>query len=136
MPECILLIFESPFYILKEYTPAIARWGVGVVFFIFGISQLLNPQSWMAYLPDFALTIGVSATNLIYMNGVFDLAIGILLLFGIFTRVVSLIGILHIIGIIISIGYNDVAVRDFGLLIVLVSVFLHGADKLCLVKRF
>ena len=120
----------------KEYTPAIARWGVGIVFFIFGISQLLNPQSWMAYLPSFALNIGINATTLIYMNGVFDLAIGILLLLGVFTRIVSLIGILHIIGIIISLGYNDVSVRDFGLLIVLVSVFLHGADKLCLVKRF
>ncbi len=121
---------------LKEYTPAIARWGVGIVFFIFGISQLLNPSSWMAYLPDFALNIGVNSTTLIYMNGVFDLTLGILLLLGIFTRIIALIGILHIIGIIFSLGYNDVSVRDFGLLIVLVSALIHGADKLCLVKKF
>lgn len=120
---------------LKEYAPAVVRYGVGIVFLIFGISQLLNPGSWMAYLPDFALNIEISATSLIYMNGIFDLLIGILLLLGIFTRIVSLIGILHIAGIIISLGYNDVAVRDFGLLVVLVSVFLHGADKLCIIKN-
>ncbi len=118
----------------KEYAPAIARYGVGIVFFIFGISQLINPENWLGYLPGYILNIGISPANLIYANGVFDLVIGALLLLGLFVRVVALISSLHLIGIIISLGYNDVAIRDFGLLIVLISIFIHGPDKLCLKK--
>ena len=119
----------------KEYAPAIARYGVGVVFFIFGISQLINPESWLGYLPSFVFNIGISSTNLIYFNGVFDLAVGLFLFLGLFVRVFALLGSLHLLGIIVSLGFNDVAVRDLGLLIVLISIFLNGSDKLCIMKN-
>ena len=37
----------------KEYAPTIARYGVGIVFFIFGIWQLFQPEAWFAWIPSF-----------------------------------------------------------------------------------
>jgi uncharacterized membrane protein YphA (DoxX/SURF4 family) len=119
----------------KEYAPSIARYGVGVVFFIFGISQLLSPENWLGYLPSFTYNLGITPGNLIFMNGIFDLVLGLFLLLGLFVRIFALLGSLHLIGIIVSLGYSDVAVRDLGLLIVLISIFLNEQDRLCLGKH-
>lgn len=124
---------------LKGYAPILARYGVGIVFFIFGIDQLVRPGAWIAWVPDyiinFAVNFGVSNIGFIYFNGLFDLIVGFLLLAGLFVRLVALIGALHITGIIFSLGYNDISIRDFGLLLVLISVFLNGQDELCLGRK-
>ena len=121
------------------YVPVLARYGVGIVFFIFGIDQLVRPGTWIAWVPNsiinFATNFGASDIHFIYFNGLFDLIVGFLLLAGLFVRAVALIGALHIAGIIFSLGYNDISVRDFGLLLVLISVFLNGPDELCLDKK-
>jgi uncharacterized membrane protein YphA (DoxX/SURF4 family) len=116
----------------SRYAPSIARFGVGIVFFIFGIDQLVNPENWVIWLPSFIYGFGIDVINLIYVNGVFDLVIGVLLLAGIYTRIISFIGILHLLGVILSMGYNEVAVRDLGILLVLISIFLQGSDSLCI----
>ena len=124
---------------LKKYAPILARYGVGIVFFIFGIDQLVRPSAWIAWVPDYVINFvanfGISNIGFIYFNGLFDLIVGLLLLAGLFVRVVALIGALHIAGIIFSLGYNDISVRDFGLLLVLISVFLNGSDEWCLDKK-
>jgi len=119
----------------KEYAPTIARYGVGIVFFLFGIDQLIRPETWITWIPQYALNLGVSAKTLIYFNGIFDLIIGLSLLSGFLVRFASFLGILHLGGIILSLGYNDVAIRDLGLLLVLISIFLHGPDRWCLQKK-
>jgi len=120
----------------KEYAPAVARYGVGTVFFLFGISQITNPENWVMWLPSFSYSWGISAMNLIYINGIFDFIIGAMLLIGLYTRVTALIGSIHLAGIIFSIGYSEVAIRDFGLLLVLISIFLRGSDRLCMENKF
>ena len=42
---------------------------------------------------------------------------------------------LHVLGIAIGIGYNDIAIRDYALAIASFAVFLNGADKYCLDKK-
>ena len=37
-----------------------------------------------------------------------------------------------LIGIIIGLGYNNIAVRDFGLMLITFAIFLGGKDKWCL----
>ena len=120
----------------KRYAPLIARLGVGIVFLVFGVWQILSPSGWLGYLPDFVLGFGISPSTFILLNGIFDLLIGLLLVFGLFLRIASAFGILHLAGIIFSLGWNDVAVRDLGLMIVLISVFLNGPDEFCLGKKF
>ncbi len=120
---------------LKRYAPALVRFGVAIVFFLFGVLQLINPEQWHAWIPSFILNY-LSANQFIYINGSFDLIIGALLIPGLFTRIAALLGILHLIGVILSVGFTDIGIRDFGLLLALLSVFVHGSDDFCLDKKF
>ena len=118
----------------KRYAPAIARIGISIVFLIFGIWQIIHPESWFGYLPNFVSNLGFNLNTVVLLNGFLDTFIGIGLIVGIFVRFFSLIAIVHLIGIILSLGWNDVAVRDIGLLIVLISIFFNGKDKLCITR--
>lgn len=113
----------------KEESIPIVRYSVGLVFFLFGISQLLNPVLWTAWVPQF---IPFAPKTVVITNGIFDLIIGFFLILGLFLRFFSFIGILHLIGITASVGYNDIGIRDFGILLALVAVFLHGPDQYCI----
>ena len=116
--------------------PAIARWGLGIVFFLFGILQFTSPESFYGYIPAFANNFGMSSATLILLNGILDFAIGVLLLLGIFTRIVAIVAAVHLLVIILGLGWNDITVRDIGLMIVAVAIAVHGSDELCLEKRW
>ena len=120
---------------LKNYAPALVRFGVGIVFFIFGVLQLINPEQWHAWIPSFILNY-LTANQFIYINGSFDFIIGGLLILGLLTRIAAFLGSLHLISVILSVGFIDIGIRDFGLLLALLSVLLHGSDDFCLDKRF
>src|SRR3989344_1041674 len=114
-----------------EYSRILTRIAISIVFLWFGITQIVNPEYLMGYLPNFILLSGYAKT-FIYLNGIFEIAFGTLLIIGLFTRTVALLLTVHLLGIIIGLGYNDIAVRDFGLMLVTFAIFLGGKDKWCL----
>ncbi len=120
---------------IRDYAPIFARFGVGIVFFLFGISQLIYPKAWISWIPSYVTQL-IDPIIFIYINGSFDLIIGLLLLIGFLTRISAFLGIMHLIGVIYNIGFNDISIRDFGLLLVLVSVLLNGPDKFCFDNKF
>ncbi|MEK6917256.1 MAG: DoxX family membrane protein [Nanoarchaeota archaeon] len=112
----------------KEYAHILVRISISLIFLWFGINQLINPENFMGYLPNFIL-ISEYARTAIIANGIFDLIFGSLLLAGLFTKIVALILALHLFTITLSLGYNDIAIRDFGLTLVTISIYLGGEDK-------
>lgn len=114
-----------------QYSPAVLRIGISFVFLWFGLNQLLAPDNWLGYIPNFTLNFGFDPVFLIYFNGAFETVLGTLLVIGVFTRIVSFLLFTHLLGIAFSLGYNDVMIRDLGLSIATFSVFLHGPDKWC-----
>ena len=118
----------------SNYSPNILRIGVSLVFLWFGINQVLDPDYFISYLPDFILNFSNPA-NFVIFNGIFEVIFGILLLLGLFTRLVSIILTLHLFGVIFSLGYNEISVRDFGLMISSFVVFLNGKDSWCLDRK-
>src|SRR3989344_4719251 len=116
---------------LKEYAPILTRIAISIVFLWFGINQIINPEHFMGYLPNFILS-STFAKTFIYLNGTFEIIFGTLLAIGFFTRTAALLLSIHLIGIIIGLGYNNIAVRDFGLMLITFSIFLGGKDKWCL----
>lgn len=134
----------------RKYAPAVVRVGVALVFLWFGISQLVNPESFLGYVPSWLysssggvehhhplqLLHGVSGLVhwLIMGNGVFEVVFGLLLLAGFFVRLSALLLSVNLLVIAFNLGYNDVAVRDVGLAVATFSVFLNGSDLLCLGK--
>jgi uncharacterized membrane protein YphA (DoxX/SURF4 family) len=111
----------------KGYAPKFARYGLAFVFLTFGIMQWVDPASWLGYIPAWA-HVGLSDTTLIYLNGTFDFVIGLFLLLGLLIRLFGAIAFFHLLGIVLSMGWNEVTIRDIGLMIVCVSVFLRGSD--------
>ncbi len=118
----------------SRYAPIVVRIGLSLVFLWFGMNQLLYPLNWIGWVP-MSMAHMMGAHNLVFFNGIFEVVLGVLLLVGKYTRVVSLLLALHLLGITFSVGFNEIGVRDFGLTLALVSVFLHGSDDWCFDRR-
>lgn len=115
----------------QELSKGMLRWAMALVFLYFGISQLINPDMWTFFIPEWISNI-IDAKTLVYMNGVFEVIFGTLLLLGLFTRLSSLLLALHLTGITLSVGFSETGVRDFGLTVATFAIFLNGTDKYCL----
>jgi uncharacterized membrane protein YphA (DoxX/SURF4 family) len=113
----------------KEFAPVVLRVGVCIVYLWFGFTQLINPAMWTAVLPDYASLVPVSAQNLVLINGVSEIILALLLLIGIRVRIISLLLTLHAFHIMTVVGYNAIGVRDFGIFVAVLSVFLYGPGK-------
>ena len=111
----------------QKYAPSIVRIAISLVFLWFGINQAFVPDNFVGYLPAFLLELTFAKT-LVILNGVSEIILGGLLLVGFLIRPVALILAAHLLGIIFSLGYNDIAVRDFGLMLVTLSIFIGGRD--------
>lgn len=121
--------------IRKEHAPVLLRFTISIVILWFGFNQLINPSLWYGWLPSWVNIIPFEKIIIIYFNGIFEIIFGLLLILGIFTRLTSLIISLHLLLITIGVGYNDVAVRDFGLTLAAFSIFLYGPDNWSLDKK-
>lgn len=117
----------------KSYAQPLARYGIGIVFLLFGIIQFTNVSSWSPLIPDF-LTYFMSKNTILIFISIFNFCIGTLLILGTYVRIASFLGALHLIGVIFVLGFNPIAVRDFGLLLVTISILFNGPDPLCIKK--
>lgn len=121
---------------LEKYAPAVLRIGMAMIMLWFSAQQFLNPQYWTAYVPQYVVSLsGIDALYLVYMNAGFELIFGLLLTFGILTRISALLLSLHLFHIVIVVGYNETGIRDLGLAIATLVVFMNGTDILCLWKQ-
>ena len=60
---------------------------------------------------------------------------GLLLLFGWQTRIVALLLALHLFDIMWTVGYGEIGVRDFGLAMGTLVVFMNGPDLFCVQEK-
>lgn len=136
----------------KKYAPLVLRIGLALVFLWFGISQLVNTESFIGYIPSWISPHGAEIVHehplqllhdvpipsvhiIILANGILETVFGLFLLIGLWTRVSAAILALHLFGIAISLGYNDIMIRDLGLALATASIFLSGPDRWCLDSR-
>jgi len=120
----------------KKYAPILLRIAISLVVLWFGLNQIFNRELLLGYLPQYAFNLPIEPLSLILINGIFETVFGVLLIIGLFTRLSSFLLSLHIFIIAISIGYNDVAIRDIGLALATFAIFLNGPDKWCLDTKF
>lgn len=106
---------------MKNYVQLILRIGLGIVFFWFGIDKFINPEFWMSFIPLW-LKLPISFELFIYIQGIIEAIIGLLIIIGLFTKIASSIAAIILIVIIASIGFNDISIRDFGLLSIAISL--------------
>ncbi|HXK36239.1 MAG TPA: DoxX family protein [Candidatus Paceibacterota bacterium] len=107
----------------------VLRIGLAIVFLWFGIDKFIQPQYWLdAWVPtaiqDTVGRIGVMPRDLIHLNGIFEILVGLSLATGFFLRYFAIAGAVFLIGVSIINGFNEVLIRDVGLLAGLVSLVL------------
>ncbi len=110
--------------------PILLRFGVGIVFLIFGIDKFIHVNSWLAYIPSWAgKVIPIDLTVFMYTQGVLETLLGLFLIIGFWSRTVSFPCALHLLGIIAVLGYNEITVRDFGLFMASLALSLREQTK-------
>ncbi len=121
---------------LERYASSVLRYGLAAVVLWFSLQQFLHNSLWTAYIPPslVALT-GISAGVLVSVNAIFELVFGLMLVFGWQTRLAALLLALHLFDIMYVIGYGEIGVRDFGLAVALLVVFMNGPDPLCIQRK-
>ncbi|MEK7132800.1 MAG: DoxX family protein [Patescibacteria group bacterium] len=119
-----------------EYAPSVLRFGLVFLFLWFGISQILNPNSWTAWVPEWGTSVlGLDAVKVVLINGWFETVGGIFLAIGFWTRWIALVLSLHLLFIAYEVGYNDIGVRDFTLAASSLALSFFGPDKYTLDSR-
>ena len=107
------------------------RIGLGSVFLWFGIDKFFHSIVWQNFIPDWFPML-IPAEAFILLLGVVETLVGILLLLGLFTRFAAGLAALMLIPIIISLGYNEIGVRDFGLFMLAFGLACLGAGEFSL----
>ena len=119
----------------KGYSPILLRVTVSLIFLWFGLNLLFDTANWLGWLPQWVFALPLSSELFLKLNGGFQAVFGLLLLLGYFTRVSALLLSLHLFGIAVNLGYNDIFIRDLGLSLITFSVFLRGPDRFCMKKN-
>ncbi|RMD57797.1 DoxX family protein [Candidatus Woesearchaeota archaeon] len=112
------------------------RLALGVVFLWFGIDKFLNQSAWSGWLPEWLIRISpVNDKLLIFAIGAFETALGAMIALGIYARHIASIASIFLISIILTTGYNEIAIRDAGLMLAGISIALLGAGKWSITKE-
>lgn len=105
----------------------VLRLGLAAVFIWFGSSQLLSPSEWVGWVPKWAENLSrLSAEKIVFINGIFELVLGLLLVLGFKVRLAASFLALHLAVITFDIGWNEIGVRDFGLTLSTLALAIMG----------
>jgi uncharacterized membrane protein YphA (DoxX/SURF4 family) len=96
---------------MSQHSLKILRYSLAFLFFWFGTQQLMNPDVWVVFLPEWLGYIPIPAEMFVQLNGWMEVVGSVLLFFGVFTRAASFVLSLHLFFIALSVG-GAVGVRD------------------------
>ncbi len=108
------------------FAPLVLRLGLSAVILWFGINQILEPQAWTVWVPEWTALLGIDATTVVYMNGGFEIIAGLMLLTGFLVPFAALALFLHLCVIILEIGMTPTGVRDFGISVALLALAMFS----------
>lgn len=119
----------SSMFTSSRYSYLALRLGLAAVFLWFGIDKMFNPVYWLnAWVPEWTVKMisgfGLSGLQFIYLNGIFEILVGLSLITGVFTKFFSVLATLFLIGVLVFVGISEVTVRDFAMIGGFVAVIL------------
>jgi len=109
----------------------IIRVGLGITFLWIGVLIIEDPTSWGGLLQPWAAgLLPVPVAQAMYSTAALDILVGFFLLVDIYTGTAALVGLLHLLTVIITVGIDPITVRDIGLLAAaLALVFAYWPEK-------
>ena len=103
---------------------SVLRIFLGLVFLYFGWSSVTNPDVWIRLVPEWT-NVFASATLLVRIHGVIEIALGILLIMNIGARYVAFVLFLDLLHVLTLLDFlSSTWMRDFGLAGALLSLAL------------
>jgi uncharacterized membrane protein YphA (DoxX/SURF4 family) len=104
-----------------RFSNLILRLSLAGVFLWFGIDKFFHPGYWLtAWVPNFLINSAsmfhLSGNAIVYTIGVFELLVGISLVSNMFVGFFALLASIFLIIITLFYGFNEIAVRDLGLI--------------------
>ncbi len=127
------MIHTAPY---REYAPVVLRLGLAAVYAWFGTSQLIDASAWVTLVPTWATGIfGLTAVDVVHLNGLFEVIGAFLLGAGISIRWVAGLLAVHLFVITSHLGFSAVGVRDFGLSMATLASALFGDDILAFHRK-
>lgn len=104
-----------------KYSNLFLRLGLAFVFLWFGIDKFFHPDYWIsAWVPssviDIASSLNISANALIYALGIFELLVAISFLANIYIGFFGSLAVLFLAILPFFHGFDEVLVRDIGLI--------------------
>jgi uncharacterized membrane protein YphA (DoxX/SURF4 family) len=113
-----------------------ARWtlaiGTAFVFLYFGIEKFLHPDLWIGWMPQWMDGL-MGLSNKVWMDvtGVTEIVIGVMVLVPkrLVQKIGALLASLHLVAILTQIGWNEIAVRDMGLLCMTMALWYLNDKK-------
>ncbi len=116
-----------------RYSPLVLRLGLAFVFVWFGWSGIFNTELWTGLVPAWTGDIAPAAT-LVKIHGLVELTFGLLLAFGVYTRLSAFILCVSLVHTTFLLS-GPTMVRDIGLSIALLSV-VFSAENVYTEKRY
>jgi len=113
----------------EKWGMRLLRIGLALVFLWFGIQQLMNPGDWIGYVPDIASKFFLNTTQIVLINGLFEVVASVLLILNVYAWLAALLLGLHMLGISFSIGINPIGVRDIGISVGTLALALLSPKK-------
>ena len=85
---------------------------------------------WSRWIPEWAFSlVPIGEINMVYMTGAFEAIVGLLIIIGLMTRTAALVAGLMLMVIMPIVGYNDIMIRDVGLLFMAISIMMLGPGE-------
>ena len=119
-----IAMFASP-----RTAQLVLRIGLAIVFLWFGIDKFIQPQYWLdAWVPQFVQDIvaraGMTGRDFVHLTGIFEVLVGLSFATGYFLRYFAIAASVFLVSIFAVHGFNEVMVRDIGLLGGLIALVL------------
>jgi len=94
--------------------------GLAGVFLWFGIDKFVHPAYWLsAWVPGwfqiFLAKFNLSGLQFVYINGIFEMLVGLSLLANIFTKFFAAVGIIFLAVLMFEYGLTETTIRNIGL---------------------
>ena len=122
----------------KDLSLVVLRMGLSVIFLYFGISALKDPSGqaavWLDPKMAGLVTMFVSVKTFMLLLGTAQVAVGISCMLGIYARYGSAMAVLLLAGIIVNLGFNDIALRDFAILTGHLFLVINGGGRYVLLQ--
>lgn len=119
---------------MSKLSSAIIRLSLAALFLWFGFQQLLHPDAWTVYLPQWTGYLPVPGVMLVRLNGWMEIVLGTAMAAGLFVRIASAVLGAHLLLIAISVG-GAVGARDFALAASTLALALSAPDAWTLDRR-